>query len=207
MREASATFLTRIEIDEPYGLSVLQDSRGLHRTFFLPFAQSSHLEYAGTYRGTVGTSLEGRIMGAPSLVEPGCEFAFEGPAGLPEKVAYLLGQVIPELEPARRAGPYAQLLLLTHLFCWFGKLHPFLDGNGHIQRALFAALALELGIPLSSRFALHPRSYDRLLAWPLEMFTRAEESERPNYIAMVAEYLAAWLAGPFDQPGSGIPPA
>ena len=41
----------------------------------------------------------------------------------------------------------------------------------------------------------------------LELFTRAEESDRPTYIAMVAEYLAAWLAGPFEQPGSGIPPA
>lgn len=207
MRDASVTFLTRIETDQPYRLCVLQDPLELHRTFFLPFAPSSHLEYAGTCRGTVGTSLEGRIMGAPSLAEPGREFAFENPAGLPGKVEYLLGQVSGELENARRAQPYAQLLLLTHMFCWFGKLHPFLDGNGHIQRALFAALALELGIPLSPRFALHPRSYDRLLAWPLEMFTRAKESERPACIATVAEYLSTWLAGPFDQPGAGIPPA
>ena len=128
-------------------------------------------------------------------------------AGMPEKLAFLLAQVLGELEPTRRAPPYEQLLLLTHQFCWFGKLHPFLDGNGHIQRGLFAALAVELDIPLSARFALHPRSYDRLLAWPLELFTRAEESDRPTYIAMVAEYLAAWLAGPFEQPGSGIPPA
>jgi len=206
MREASAAFLARIEIDQPYRLSVIQDSRDLHRAFFLPFAPASHQEYAGTYRGTVGTSLESRIMGAPSLIEPGREFAFEDPVGLPEKVAYLLGQVMAELEAARRAQPYEQLLFVTHLFCWFGTLHPFLDGNGHIQRALFAALALELGIPLSPRFSLHPRSYDRLLAEPLEMFTRAGEADRPACIATVAEYLSTWLAGPFDQPGAGIPP-
>ena len=207
MEGSSSDFLERIKTDPSYRLSVLRDPRDLHRTFFLPFVPSSHPEYAGTYRGTPWTSLECRIMGAPSLAELSSEFAFEEPAGMPEKVAYLLAQVLGELAAARRAPPYEQLLLLTHQFCWFGKLHPFLDGNGHIQRGLFAALAAELDIPLSARFALHPRSFDRLLAWALELFTRAEESDRPTYIAMVAEYLAAWLAGPFEQPGSGIPPA
>jgi hypothetical protein len=112
-----------------------------------------------------------------------------------------------ELALAVTAEPYAQLLLLSHLFCWFGKLHPFLDGNGHIQRSLFAAAAIEIGIPLSSRFAIHPRSNDRLLAWPLELFTRALPDQREQFLAMVAEYISCWLSEPFDMPASGIPPA
>ena len=44
---------------------------------------------------------------------------------------------------------YGKLLGLTYSFSWFGKVHPFLDGNGHIQRALFAAMATEFGYPLS----------------------------------------------------------
>ena len=52
------------------------------------------------------------------------------------------------------------------------------------------------------------RTLRRESEMPIIMLTaRAEESDRPTYIAMVAEYLAAWLAGPFEQPGSGIPPA
>jgi hypothetical protein len=111
------------------------------------------------------------------------------------------------VEEGRETGsPFVQLLTLTHLFCWFGKIHPFLDGNGHIQRALFAAAATELAIPLAARFAIHPRPFDRLLAWPLEMFTRAVPDQREHYLAMVAEYLSSWLAGPFDLPASGIAP-
>ena len=52
MFEASAAFLARIRADRTYRLSVLKDPLELHRTFFLPFAPSSHWEYAGTYRGT-----------------------------------------------------------------------------------------------------------------------------------------------------------
>ena len=207
MDKACIDFLRRIKADRPYRLSVLQDPRDLHRQIFLRSTPPGYPEYAGTYRGTPGTSLEARRMGAQSLASPGDEFAFEEPAGLPDKVTFLLEQVMGQLESARQAQPYELLLLLTHQFCWFGKLHPFLDGNGHIQRALFASLATELDIPISTRFALHPRSFDSLLAWPLELFTRAEECDRPIYLAMVAEYLGFWLAGPFDVAGSGIPPA
>jgi len=118
------------------------------------------------------------------------------------KLAALLATVNGELEEARGAERYVQLLYLTHLFAWFGAIHPFLDGNGHIQRALFAAAAAELSIPMSSRFALHPRSFDRLLAHQLEIFTRTNGPQ--SHLAAIAEYLAFWLAGPFDMPGSGI---
>ncbi|OYW84385.1 MAG: hypothetical protein B7Z20_10920, partial [Sphingobium sp. 32-64-5] len=117
---------------------------------------------------------------------------------------FLLSEVRRELVPAQSATPFVQLLTLTHLFCWFGKIHPFLDGNGHIQRALFAAAATELGIPLSSRFAIHPRPFDGLLAWPLEMFTCASAGKREPFLAMVAEYISTWLAGAFDLPASGV---
>lgn len=205
MHKASRTVLTRIAADAAYRSSILLDPRELHLSLFEPFAPTSHPEYAGTYRGTVGTSLQCRFVGAPQMFAPSKEFAFEAPDHLPQKIDFLLRQVSEELAEARRADPYIQLLCLTHLFCWWGKLHPFLDGNGHVQRILFAAAATELGIPLSSRFAVHPRTYDRLLVWPLEMFTRSTEAERPHFIAMVAEYLSSWLSGPFDAPARGIP--
>ena len=64
-----------------------------------------------------------------------------------------------------------------------------------------------MGLPLAPRFAIHPRSFDALLAYPLELFTCAAAEERDRPLAMVAEYLSSWLSGPFDMPGAGIPPA
>lgn len=205
MLSASAAVSKRIATGASYRAAIFIDPRDLHARLFKAFAPAGYPEYAGTYRGTVATSLEYRFVGAPQMFKPSDEFAFEAPAGLPAKVEFLLRQVSDEFEGARSASPYVQLLCLTHLFCWWGKLHPFLDGNGHVQRILFAAAATEFGIPLSSRFAIHPRSYDRLLAWPLEMFTRSAEAQRAPFVAMVAEYLSTWLAGSFDHAGTGIP--
>ncbi|KEQ53712.1 Fic family protein [Sphingobium chlorophenolicum] len=206
MSEACGALQQRIDTDSGYRLSILTDPRDLHRTLFTEFTPTGFPEYAGTYRGTAGTSLEGRRSGAPQVFTPKKSFSFEEPENVAAQLDFMLSEVRRDLAPARSAAPYVQLLTLTHLFCWFGKIHPFLDGNGHIQRALFAAAALEMGIPLAARFAIHPRPFDSLLAWPLEAFTRASAEQREPFIGMVAEYLSSWLAGPFDRPASGIAP-
>jgi hypothetical protein len=95
---------------------------------------------------------------------------------------------------------YGKLLGLAYTFCWFGKIHPFLDGNGHVQRAIFAAMATDFGYPLSPRFAIHPRPFDRLLATALEIFTRAPAGKENEELALVAEYLAFFLDGPLNAP-------
>lgn len=206
MTRVCAALQARILVDTGFLWSILTDPRDLHRSLFVNFTPTGYQEYAGTYRGMVGTSLERRRMGAPQLLNPERSFPFEKPEEVGSRIDFLLHEVRRELVAARSATPFVQLLTLTHLFCWFGKIHPFLDGNGHIQRALFAAAATELEIPLSSRFAIHPRPFDRLLAWPLEMFTRSKPDHREHYLAMVAEYLSSWLAGPFEMPASGIAP-
>ncbi|WP_255265997.1 Fic family protein [Sphingopyxis terrae] len=206
MTQACTDLQRRILVDAAYRSSILTDPRNLHRTLFEEFTPPGFSEYAGTCRGTVGTSLERRRMGAPQILSPQKSFSFEKPEKVVAALDFLLSEVRRELVPARSATPFVQLLTLTHLFCWFGKIHPFLDGNGHVQRALFAAAATELAIPLAPRFAIHPRPFDSLLAWPLEMFTRAAPDQRERFLAMVAEYLSAWLAGPFDLPACGIAP-
>jgi hypothetical protein len=50
--------------------------------------------------------------------------------------------------------------------------------NGHIQRAIFAAMATNFGYALSPRFAIHPRPFDRLLALALEILTRAPAGKK-----------------------------
>jgi fido (protein-threonine AMPylation protein) len=206
MTQACTDLQQRILTDPAYRSSILTDPRDLHRSLFAGFTPSGYPEYAGTYRGAVGSSLEHRRSGAPQIFSPQKSFSFEEPKDVPAGIDFMLSEIRRELAPARSAAPYVQLLTLTHLFCWFGKIHPFLDGNGHVQRALFTAAATEMEIPLATRFAIHPRPFDSLLAWPLEMFTRAAPDQREQFLGMVAEYLSSWLAGPFDLPASGISP-
>ena len=61
-------------------------------------------------------------------------------------------------------------------------------------------MATEFGFPLSPRFAIHPRPFDRLLATALELFGRASEDEEQEELGLVAEYLAFFLEGPFNAP-------
>ncbi len=205
MTTASVEILDRLRDDPVFRSSILEDPQVLHRHLYKHFVPPSHPEYAGTYRGTLGTSLEHRIMGGPSVIQQGKTFNFREPAGVPDATERLLADVRTMI--ARAATPWEQLWALTNLFARFGAIHPFLDGNGHVQRALFSAAALEMGLQLSNRFAIHPRSYDFLLAFALETFTRSNtDDQRSQWAMAVAEYLAQWLAGPFDAPGSGLPP-
>lgn len=205
MMSASCTALVKqIESDRAFRLALLRDPRDCHAALFGPFTPKGYPEYAGTCRGTPKTSLEHREAHVPCLFKPDQFYAFTPPGEVAARLTTLMATVNGEMSVARAALPYGKLQLLTYLFSWFGTIHPFLDGNGHIQRALFAAAAAELDIPMSSRFAIHPRSFDRLLASQLEIFTRNNGPQ--SQLDAIAEYLAFWLAGPFDVPGSGIPP-
>ena len=101
---------------------------------------------------------------------------------------------------------YDKLIALAYAFCRFGKIHPFMDGNGHVQRAVFAVMATEFGFPLSPRFAIHPRPFDRLLAIALENFGWVPEDEEQEQedLGLVAEYLGFFLDGPFNAPRKHI---
>jgi hypothetical protein len=68
-------------------------------------------------------------------------------------------------------------------------IHPFLDGNGHVQRALFASLALEFGYRTNDSLTIHPRPYDRLFAIALELFARSPEASASQELGIVRVYL------------------
>ncbi|WP_284274061.1 hypothetical protein [Bradyrhizobium iriomotense] len=96
-----------------------------------------------------------------------------------QQASSILGQSMSSVFPARRlsgmveplknthallgegsADDYCELIAPTHTFCWFWN--PFLDGNGHVQRAIFAAMATNFGYAPSPRFVIHARPFDRL---------------------------------------------
>lgn len=199
MMTRCSTLLAEIIADPARRQAILSDPRDLHRELFASFAPPSHGEYAGGYRGTPGTSLADRRIFADSQMEPGTQYEFCLPGEVPARMDQLLQQTRDLLGDAS-TDDFGKLIALTYTFCWFGKIHPFLDGNGHVQRAIFAAMSTEFGYPLSARFAIHPRPYDRLLATALEIFSRAPVGEENGELGLVAEYLAFFLDGPFDAP-------
>lgn len=199
MTTRSAVLLADIIANPKRRQAILSDPRDLHHELFASFAPPGHGEYAGAYRGTVVTSLANRRISSDSQIETGKQYEFCLPAEVPARMNQLLQQTRDLLGDAS-TDDFGKLIALTYTFCWFGKIHPFLDGNGHVQRAIFAAMATEFGYPLSARFAIHPRPYDRLLATALEIFTRAPVGEENGELGLVAEYLAFFLDGPFNAP-------
>jgi fido (protein-threonine AMPylation protein) len=182
--------------------SILADPRGVHRELFANFTPTGYDEYAGTYRGEPRTTLEGRIAISNSLLGPGrYEFASAG------SVATHMQGLIANIKSALTTpGTHADnLLRAAMVFGYFGSIHPFLDGNGHVQRAIFAAMITEFGYPLNSRFALHPRPFDALLAIALELFTRKGQKQSEG--ALIAEYLGYWVDGPFATAGGTLAPS
>jgi fido (protein-threonine AMPylation protein) len=203
MNQVCSALLNEIIADPARRRTILSDPRSLHLELFAPFAPPDHAEYAGNYRGTTGTTIADRTISAESQLDPGTQYVFCAASRVPASMDWL-SQRIQHLMETRSQDDFTNLIALTYVFCWFGRIHPFLDGNGHVQRAIFAAMATELKYPLSARFSIHPRPYDRLLGIALEMFTRAPTHEADRELGLVAEYLGFFLDGPFNAPRKNL---
>jgi fido (protein-threonine AMPylation protein) len=199
MTAKCTTLLGEIVSDPARRQAILADPRELHRELFAPFTPPGHSDYAGTYRGAPGSALADRRMSSESQLEPGVQYEFCPPGEVAQRMGVVLEHTRAWLNEAN-TDDYGRLIGLTYTFCWFGKIHPFLDGNGHVQRTLFAAMATGFGYPLSPRFTIHPRPFDRLLATALEIFTRAPAGRENEELGLVAEYLGFFLDGPFNAP-------
>lgn len=146
-------------LDSGARLAFIRDPRGMHAQLYTLLTPPAHPEYAGTYRGTPGTSLEGRRSGA--VREDGEHQEFLAP----EKVAEWMETVGKQAQKIfclpSGTRPEDVFSEITRLFYLFGLVHPFLDGNGHIQRLIFAACVFERdGLRLHDTWTIHPRPYD-----------------------------------------------
>lgn len=137
------------------------DPREMHRRLYENVTPPGYAEYAGTFRGTVGTSLEGRDVYAASTTGASSQ-GFQAAMLVPADMAGFYAKCVvaffdkpPAVEvnlPADEAG----------LFYVFGRIHPFLNGNGHVQRLVFAACVFERpDVQLSPAWSVHPRPYER----------------------------------------------
>ena len=147
----------------------MQDTRRVHQRLYAPLTPPGYQEYAGTYRGTKGTTLQDRRNHAQFVTKEG---AFEFTA--PEKVSVFLDNhlksAIDQLVCAPSTDSPDQLFgRAAKVFYIFGLIHPYLDGNGHIQRLLFAAaVAQHSQLELLPSWTIHPRPYDIEMARAFE---------------------------------------
>jgi fido (protein-threonine AMPylation protein) len=170
-------------------LKFICDTREVHNRLYAPLAPVEHPEYAGTYRGTPGTSLEGRRSGV--LRED--DGSFQGFAA-PDKVVTLLKMVEDQAKKIfdlpSSASANIVLAEIVRLFYCFGLIHPFLDGNGHVQRLIFATCVMERSsLQLSETWTIHPRPYD------IEIKLAFEAPTINARLAVLYEVLAAYVVG------------
>lgn len=170
-------------------LGFIIDPREVHKRLYAALTPNEHPEYAGTYRGTLGTTLEGRRSGVCREDDNSFQEFIA-----PEKVSYWLQTVASQAKKTFElpSGTSSGIVLseIVKVFYTFGLIHPFLDGNGHIQRLIFAACVMERGpLQLSEAWTIHPRPYDIEIKLAFEAPTTAER------LAAVREVLAAYVYG------------
>jgi hypothetical protein len=123
MTARCTALLAQIISDPARRRDILADPRNLHHELLASFAPPGHDEYAGTYRGTPGTSLANRRIFSESLMEPAGQYEFCLPGQVPARINQLLEHTLAWLANTK-ADDYGKLLGLAYTFCWFGKIHP-----------------------------------------------------------------------------------
>ncbi len=142
-------------------LEFLSNTRDVHRELFILLTPKGYEAYAGTYRGEEGSILEHRRAA----------IHYKNIEGLKERYPALNPvEVIPYMatleefirETFLEAGSFDKETYFTRMvrvFGMFSKIHPYLDGNGHISRMMMLLLAERKGIEVSPKWTIHPRSY------------------------------------------------
>jgi len=172
--------------DRSYIESFLRDTRAVHRRLYERLAPAGFPEYAGTYRGTPNTSLANRNTGASCVTREG-HYTFITSDKVHAYLNLAFTKKVDELIAAAGTEDAAQYFRRSaELFYLFGLIHPYLDGNGHIQRMIFmAAISLHPKLVISQQWTVHPRPYD------IEMAKAFEAPE--NASAAVTAELAAYI--------------
>lgn len=169
-------------------LSFIIDPREAHKRLYSALTPEEHPEYAGTYRGTRGTTLEGRRSGVLREDSSFQEFI------APDRVSACLTKVADQAKKIfdLPIGTNSRIVLpeIVRLFYIFGLIHPFLDGNGHIQRLIFSACVMERGaLKLSESWTIHPRPYDMDIKLAFEAPTTMERLDA------LCKVLAKYVSG------------
>jgi hypothetical protein len=166
-------------------LAFLRDTRALHLHLFADLAPPGLPQAAGTYRGTQGPLARAERAVFLARRAPGlrfrdlcCRAADVGPS---MKALALRIEAVWQARPSEDVA-FADLAAISHEFF---RIHPFLDGNGHIYRIMMALLGPQLGLLPRTGWTLHQRPYDHHMSLCLQWF-----SDHPELLAC---YLRKWF--------------
>lgn len=167
----------------------IKDPRDVHSNLYADLTPLTHPEYAGTYRGTPGTSLQDRRLHPPILGDAKGVMEFAPPEKVDQYMSTVVGSLAGQIGDVRTAM-YAQdqFALAAKLFYTFGLVHPFLDGNGHIQRLMFATAVFQSGsLRLLPEWTIHPRAYD------IEMAIAFNGEDRLTAVAAILRHYVEFV--------------
>lgn len=154
--EAVLVHLSRLDLDKA-ALS-LADPRELHKFLYKGLTPVDHPAFAGNYRGSDDPILRKSYVAASFSETEGTKLLAP-----PSEVAECMqqyGRAVLRTAVQRYDIAHAAVDALAPVLIALGMIHPFLDGNGHIQRVTFAHLIQRFGFQLSDHWSIHPRPYD-----------------------------------------------
>ncbi len=179
------TVIERLKNDKIERQQLYADPRSIHRELHVDLTPIGYSDYAGTYRGTIGSSVEHKKAYSKSDIPGNNEYEFTLPENVAAEMATFATETR-ELIDAVMGGPYDQkITVCAMIFVSFGSIHPFLDGNGHVQRLMFECIAYDFAIPLGAHWRIHPRPYSALFGVALEF----NQKFGLDTINLITEYL------------------
>lgn len=138
-------------------IEALADPRDLHRALYRGLAPESDEDLAGHFRGADHPALKNRMV----------YFSFNDTEGTtniaaPHEVTPLMDQYagllrVHGLRPTRTVEE--KLAMVAPLMVMFGLIHPFPDGNGHVQRITVQCLIERPGFEMAAAWRVHPCPY------------------------------------------------
>lgn len=138
-------------------VAALADPRPLHKSLFSHLTPAGAPEMAGNFRGSDHASLRDCVV----------FYSFNDTEGTtaivgPYRVADAMAQYA-ELVRAQGLRPVAtvdeRLSLVAAIMAFFGVIHPFVDGNGHVQRLTAQSLLERGGVVMAPEWSVHPCPY------------------------------------------------
>lgn len=145
------------ELDDEALATALGEPRDLHRTLYRDLTPDDHPEFAGNYRGSAYPALRDCLVASAFNATEGSRLLIP-----PNRVAEYMktyAQLVAQVVSSARTPSSRTLEKLASVMIVFGNIHPFLDGNGHIQRLTFQVLAERAGYVTANGWNIHPKPY------------------------------------------------
>jgi fido (protein-threonine AMPylation protein) len=138
-------------------LAALADPREIHRTLYCDLAPEDCPEAAGNFRGSEYPALKNSVV----------LFSFNSTEGTtniawPQHVHELMQQYadfVRKIDLGEAKAIENKLEFIARLMIFLGYTHPFIDGNGHIQRITAQCLIERAGFKMTSAWRIHPCPY------------------------------------------------